>query len=167
MQGQFLRKNGELYDAVKTKVSKKPLPQENDTKLHSDSAKRGQNMAGQFLKNNGDLHDPLKNLEQKRHSETFENDRKNIYQKRRETMLQACAGKEDYFLGNYTDRQVKSRILIDLTQKLAYCTIEKTASTFWKRIFRVGIFMSFVSVFVCLFVFICCLSIHLYKKICK
>ncbi|OWF54773.1 Carbohydrate sulfotransferase 13 [Mizuhopecten yessoensis] len=60
-----------------------------------------------------------------------------IYQERRKRMLKACVGREAEMKGKKTAKYVKNNIIIDQVLGIAYCPVEKTASTFWKRVLRV------------------------------
>ncbi|XP_021373712.1 carbohydrate sulfotransferase 13-like [Mizuhopecten yessoensis] len=59
-----------------------------------------------------------------------------IYQERRNRMLKACVGREAEMKGKNTAKYVKNNIIIDQVLGIAYCPVEKIASTFWKRVLR-------------------------------
>ncbi|XP_060070289.1 carbohydrate sulfotransferase 9-like [Ylistrum balloti] len=74
--------------------------------------------------------------EEKRTEVLETNDPEVLYKGRRDNILDVCSRQQF----NQTSLQyVASRNVIDRKQKLAYCTIQKSASTFWKRVFRIVI----------------------------
>ncbi|XP_069131641.1 carbohydrate sulfotransferase 11-like [Argopecten irradians] len=60
-----------------------------------------------------------------------------IYKERAERVRKACYGRETEMKGKLHPTQVNHNIIIDKVWKVAYCPIEKTASTFWRRIMRI------------------------------
>ena len=68
-------------------------------------------------------------------SRDFEKDLK--YQGRRDRLLKICRGNEEIYIGNNTETDVKTRLIVDRTHNFIYCAIEKIGSTFWKRIVQI------------------------------
>ncbi|XP_033740598.1 carbohydrate sulfotransferase 11-like [Pecten maximus] len=60
---------------------------------------------------------------------------KDVYKVRRDRITKMCAENRSKFVGRKGD--TLSRIIIDRKQRLAYCAVQKSASTFWKRVFRI------------------------------
>ncbi|XP_033740600.1 carbohydrate sulfotransferase 9-like isoform X2 [Pecten maximus] len=61
-----------------------------------------------------------------------------VYKVRRDRITKMCAENRYKFVGrqgHYHD--TLTRIIIDRKQRLAYCAVQKSASTFWKRVFRI------------------------------
>ncbi|XP_069127517.1 carbohydrate sulfotransferase 11-like [Argopecten irradians] len=61
------------------------------------------------------------------------------YAARRQTMLDACAGREfdKEMRGNSSQDSVKDHIVVDRNHRILYCAIEKVGSTFWRRLWQV------------------------------
>ncbi|KAJ8315792.1 hypothetical protein KUTeg_007942, partial [Tegillarca granosa] len=59
-----------------------------------------------------------------------------IHMQRRQTMIEACTGKEKEYVGNNSAKIVGDHIVVDRNHKIVYCGIEKVGSSFWRRIFQ-------------------------------
>ncbi|XP_069134313.1 carbohydrate sulfotransferase 8-like [Argopecten irradians] len=64
-------------------------------------------------------------------------DLEDVYKTRRDRITKMCAANKSKYIGRNNKKDTLSRILIDKRQRLAYCAIQKSASTFWKRVFRI------------------------------
>ena len=56
---------------------------------------------------------------------------------RRQLLVEACEGKEMVYVGNNSEKIVRTHLFYDRQHKFVYCGIEKIGTTFWKRVIKV------------------------------
>ncbi|OWF54820.1 carbohydrate sulfotransferase 11-like [Mizuhopecten yessoensis] len=62
---------------------------------------------------------------------------RDIYKVRRDRVTTVCTEPRYKYRGQKAQGNGRKNILIDRPQRLAYCPIQKSASTFWKRVYRI------------------------------